>query len=237
MNNDLHFGNFSSSEIVRLTGAKKVRETYIKEKNVERKLGRVVKTAVDTKDMAWGHLMELRCFTLLDTSYSLVSDKTIRHPTVKCWVGSPDGIRHITEKTVIDIKGLGLLNFCEMVDAFKLEGITKVREDCKDGEKFYWQIVSNACLTACGWGELILYCPYQSELDAIRSLAGQSADPRFKRFAFAYDDELPYLVEGCEYQNINKFRFKIPDQDKLYLHALVEEAEKELIPYKTPVNA
>lgn len=226
----MHCGNFSSSEIIRLTGTRKVRETYIYEKNIERKLGRVLKSDFSTKETSWGHLMELRAFTLLGTEYSLVSDKTIAHPTVEGWVGSPDAIKHEEEKTVCDIKGLQLKGFCEMVDAFE-KGIGEVRAQCDSGEKFYQQLVSNACITACKHGELILYCPYQSELEAIRQLAidYDGPDPgRFKWIAYADDEALPYLPDGGNYQNINKLKFEIPFMDKQALHEKVVEAVKEL---------
>jgi hypothetical protein len=242
MNKEIHCGNFSSSDIVRLCGTKKVRETYIQEKNIERKLGRVLKNDFSSKDTSWGHLMEIRAFSLLGTEYSLVSNETIPHPKVKGWVGSPDALKYVEKKkdTVCDIKGLQLKNFCTMVDAFELGGIQKVREVCDDGDKFYYQIVSNACITLCNYGELILYCPYQSELDAIRKLSGDYDGPdawRFKRFQFAEDGELPYLIDGGYYKNLNAFRFEIPLKDKLFVHDRVVEATKELIEIKNPVTA
>jgi hypothetical protein len=237
MNNDIHCGNFSSSEIVRLTGTKKVMETYVHEKNLERKLGRVLKTQITTKDISWGQLMELRAFTLLPTEYSLVSDKTIVHPSVKYWVGSPDAIKHEKDKIVCDIKGLQLKGFCDVVDAFE-NGIDAVRKKTDSGEKFYQQLVSNACITGCKYGELILYCPYESELEAIRQLAidYDGPDPgRFKWIAYAADDELAYLPDGGFYQNINKLKFEIPPNDKISLHQRVTEAGELLIERKMPV--
>lgn len=238
MNNDIHCGNFSSSDIVRLTGTKKVRDTYIHEKNIERKLGRVLKNQFSTKETSWGHLMELRAFRLLGTEYSLISDKTIVHPSVKYWVGSPDAIKYEKDKTVCDIKGLQLKAFCDMVDAFE-KGIEEVRIECESGEKFYQQLVSNACLAGCKYGELILYCPYQSELEAIRQLAidYDGPDPgRFKWIAYASDDELTYLPDGGFYQNMNKLRFEIPSDDKIALHERVTSSGDLLIERKVPVT-
>lgn len=237
LNNELHFGNFSSSEIVRLCGSKKVRETYIKEKNIERRLGRVLKKDFTSEATSWGHLMEYWGFGLLDTSYSLISLKTLRHDKVKSWVGTPDAINNPDPKAVCDIKGLQLKNFCEMVDAWHKGGIAKIREDCEDGEKYYYQIVSGGCLTGCKYGELILVCPYLSQLDDVRAAASRYDGPdpgRFARFPFKSDDELPYLPDGGHYKNINVFRFEIPSADKCFLYDRVVEASKELIEIKTP---
>jgi hypothetical protein len=241
MNSEMHCGNFSSSEIVALTSNGKTKGsfgkpyyTYIEERNTERELGRVLKNDFSSKDIAWGHLMEIRAFKLLETKYSLISDKTIRHPTISCWIGSPDAVVE-RESVVGDIKGLQLKAFCQMVKAWEKGGIEAVRNETESGEKFFWQIVSNACLTLMKYGELILYLPYQSELDAIRTLANTYDGPNawmFKRFAFATDEELPYLLPGGRFKNLYKMRFEIPFLDKQFLHNRVVEAEKELIEFK-----
>lgn len=232
-------GNFTSSDIVRLCGSKKVRETYIHEKNIERRLGRVLKNEYTSQAMAWGHLIEYWGYPLLGKNYSLVSLKTLQHPTVKSWLGTPDALNNLEPKAVADIKGLELKNFCDMVDAGNKGGIAKIREDCEDGEKFYYQIVSNACLTGSKYGELILICPYQSQLDDVRAAASRYDGPdpgRFERFPFKSDDQLTYLPDGGYYKNINIFRFEIPSQDKCLLHDRVVESSKELIEFITPIT-
>lgn len=244
MNNEIHFGNFSSSEIVALLSEGKAKGskgkpyyTYIEEKNIERKLGRVLKSDFSSKETSWGHLMEIRAFGLLPTEYSLISTKTVVHEQISCWVGSPDCIKYGAVNTVCDIKGLQLRAFCKMIDAFKRGGIQEVRDVCDSGEKFYWQIISNGCLTDCRIGELILYCPFLCELEAIRSLAMKYDGPdpgRFKWIPFSSDDELPYLLEGGQYDNLNKLTFDLPTADLCRLHDTVEEAAKELIQIVKP---
>jgi hypothetical protein len=239
MNDELHFGNFSSSEIYRLAGSKKVRETYIAEKNIERRLGRVLRKDFTSWDMEWGHLIEYWGFGLLDMSYSLISDKTVRHPTVSYWVGSPDAINNLEVKAVGDIKGLQLKAFCEMVDAWHKGGIQAVRDNTDSGEKFYWQLVSNACLTSCKLAELILICPYESQLDDVRAAAIKYDGPdpgRFSRFAMAMNNQMAYLPDGGHYKNINIFQFDIPATDKCLIHDRVIEASKELVPFIKPVT-
>lgn len=241
-NSALHCGNFSSSEIVRLTGTKKVRETYISEKNLERRLGRGLRKDFYSKDTSWGHLIEYWVLRKkIGTEYSLSSLETITHPKVPGWVGSPDALKHIeNKKTVCDVKGLQLKAFCEMIDAFEKGGINEVRDQCESGEKFYQQLVSNACITGVGYGELILACPYQSELELIKHLAIEYDGPdpgRFKWIAYAFDDELAYLPDDGHYKNMNFFSFPIPAEDKMKLHDQVVSAIKELTPIKNLIPA
>jgi hypothetical protein len=241
-NVEMHCGNFSSSEIVRLTGSKAVRETYIKEKNLERKLGRSLKLDFYSKDTAWGHLIEYWVLhKKIGTEYALTSQETLRHPTVNFWVGSPDALKYTPPlKSVCDVKGLGLKNFCEMVDAFEKGGITEVRSECDSGEKFYKQLLSNGCIVGVDYAELILACPYKSELDEIRNLAinYDGPDPgRFKQFAFKEDDEMPHLPDSGHYKNLNFFSFPLPADDRIALHRKVVEAGKELVPFKTLITA
>jgi hypothetical protein len=239
-NNDIHCGNFSSSEIVRLVGSRKVRETYIAERNMERRLGRVLKKDFSSRDTSWGHLMEYWGFGLLPTSYSLISDKTIVSPIVSSWVGSPDAVNNTEPKAICDIKGLQLKALCEMIDAWKKGGITEVRENTESGEKFYWQEVSNACLWGARVGEIILVCPYKSQLDDVRAAASRYDGPdpgRFSWVPFADDEALPYLLDdGDYYKNITVMRFDIPSIDKCKVHDSVVAAAKELKNY-SPIPA
>lgn len=233
-NSEMHCGNFSSSDIFKLLGSKKVRETYIHEKSIERKLGRVLKSDFSSRAVSWGHLMEYETFhKQLGTEYSLISTVTVAHPTVDGWVGSPDCHKYFeATKGVCDIKGLQLKSFCDIVDAWERGKIQEVRNQAEDGEKFYQQIVSNACITGCQIGELILRCPYKSELDAIRNLVNNGYDGpdpgRFKWIGFAEDDELAYLPDNGYYKNLYRFAFPIPSEDKIKLHNAVAAAVKEL---------
>jgi hypothetical protein len=233
-------GNFSSSEIVALT--KKAKDgksfgapaiTYIEETNMERLLGRSLTTEIDARATSWGTLLEPRVFDMLGLEYTLSSKETIVHPTIPFWVGSPDGS---TPNTTADFKApLTLKSFCQLVQPL-YEGLTgkaamdRVREDHKDGEKFYWQIVSNAILQGNDFGELIPYMPYHSELDAIRTMARHHEQAgKYKWVDYASDDELPYLIEGGYYKNLNIIRFEIPEADKKFLTDCVVRAGERLL--------
>lgn len=231
-------GNFTSSEIYALMTNGRVKDsfgapaiTYIKEKLMERRLGRPLDSEASARPLSWGNLVEKRAFDLLGLEYILVSTDTIIHPVVPFWAGSPDGLK---KDTVIDIKcPLTLKSFCQLVDTPTIEG---VRENHRDGEKFYWQLVSNACLTESEYAELVVYVPYKDELEEIREMA-RNAD-QFDQYKYlwidsAMDNELPWLERGGFYKNLNVINFKVPIEDKEALKARVIRAEQELEILKT----
>jgi len=226
-------GNFTSSEIAKLmTNGKeknsfgKPAYTYIAEKNMERKLGQTLNSSASARPLQWGTFLESRAFNLLGLEYQLVSQETIGHYALPFWFGSPDGT---TSDSVIDIKcPYTLKSFCELVDC---KTIDEVRKNCDMGEKYYWQLVSNAILTEKRFAELIIYCPYKSELEEIRE-STQMVDGDQNKLAwinFAEDDDLPYLNDGGYYKNINIIRFEIPESDVKKLYERIVEASKLLI--------
>jgi hypothetical protein len=223
-------GNFTSSEIVALLGAKTA-ATYVEEKNMERRLGRSIQPEVDARPTGWGKVLEKRAFNVLGIDYQLTSDITLKHPSIDCWLGSPDGFHHAQvpgQKAVIDFKAPWTLkSFCQLVDAWSRNGIQGVRNGHKDGEKYFQQLVSNACITGCKYAELIVYMPYQSELEAIRQSV--EGNPDYYWLFFSTNEKLPYLVEGGHYKNINVMRFPVDSNDKLTLHSAVDKYSKELI--------
>lgn len=240
INNIPRIGNFTSSEIVALTKKGKDKTsfgapalTYIEETNMERLLGRSLTTEIDARATSWGKLLEPRVFDMLGLEYSLSSKETIVHPTIPYWAGSPDGSK---VNTTADFKApLTLKSFCQLVQPLYegltgMEAMNRVREDHKDGEKFYWQIVSNAIIQGNDFGELIPYMPYFSELEEIRMMARHHEQAgKFKWVDWASDDELPYLIDGGYYKNLNIIRFEIPAADKKFLSDCVTKAGEMLL--------
>lgn len=238
-------GNFTSSEIVALMSNGREKgsfgapaKTYIKEKNIERRLGRSIDAEIDARPTSWGKHLEKKAFDILGLDYALTSDKTFVHPEIDCWCGSPDGFHYMNGKFgVIDFKApYTLKSFCQMVDAFSEGGIDAVRAEHKDGEKYYWQIVSNACITGAVWGELIVYLPYLSEIEDIKHKSEGNADLYW--LWSSTPDKLPYLNDGGYYKNINVLQFDIPTTDKIALYDRVTLAQKQLInPVKLEIAA
>lgn len=233
-------GKFTSSEIFRLMKSGRAKGsrsvdfyTYVNEVNQERRLGRSIEVQTYARPLSWGKCVEKRAFDVLGLEYTLCSNLTIVHPEIDCWAGSPDAV---DSEAVSDLKcPLTLTSFCNMVDGYYERGqlvhdaltIEAVRENHNDGDKFYWQIVSNAILTKKNKGKLICYVPYLRELDEIKTLA--DGNPAYYWIWAADNEELPYLIEGGHYKNINMIEFDILQSEKDSLTNAVLEAQKLLI--------
>lgn len=237
-------GNFTSSKIAALfseptAAAKKSGEifgkgaiTYIKQRNHERRLGRSLDDEKRARPLLWGKLLESRVFEILPMSYAVTGDVTDVHPSINYWSGSKDASKDSNE-TVCDVKcPITLSSFCDLVQPL-YDGLTGmsamnvIRDTHTDGEKYYWQIVSNAIINGSKYGELIVYMPYKSELDDIKFSVID--DPEYGWIKWALDDELPFLVDGGYYKNMNVIRFEIAQEDKDQLTQRVLEAGKLLI--------
>lgn len=243
--NKSRVGNFTSSEIAALmTDGRKAGEigapakTYIAECNMERRLQRPLEKESNARPLSWGNHCEKRVFDILPLDYKLMGSETIDHPTIEYWKGSPDAEKHVGEKAVIDVKcPITMKSFCQLVDPL-YEGLTgreamlKIRDTHKDGDKYFWQIVSNAILTNSKFGELIVYCPYESELEEIQlatQMYEQDQAYKFMWINYARKEELPWLPDGGYYKNINIIRFEITDAEKMLLTNRVLFAGKSLI--------
>lgn len=237
-------GNFSSSEIWKLmTNDRsadkkpgKPAQTYIQEKVYESRLGRPLDKEKDTEATIWGKFMEGYVHDeKIPLSYKLCSRERLFHPTIERWTGMPDLIKG---DTVVDIKCPQLKSFCELADIATImqygkEWIIEQGKDLKEEyPEYYWQLVSNAILTGCDKAELIVFCPFQSELDAIRQRAF-AADPlewgnKLYFIQYGEDGELPYLKNNGYYNNLNIINFAVSEEDKAALTARVEWAVNEL---------
>lgn len=247
MNQDLRTGNFTSSEIVALTKDNKAKNgfgekalTYIDECNMERRLGRSIEKDENARSLSWGKLLEIRVFKeLLGTEYISSGDATFIHPKINYWAGTPDGEKEAKGKIEFDIKcPTSLKSFCQLVQPlydglFGMGAMKAVIENSKDGEKYYWQLVSNCCIRGARFAELIVYCPYKSELEAIRELARNYDGADQHKFSWlnnASDDELPHLPDGGYYKNLNIIKFYPPQADREFLKARVLKAGELLVP-------
>lgn len=256
INNTARIGNFTSSEIgalmaVDASGKKfgKPALTYISETNMERRLGRSVDDEKVAKALTWGKLLEGRAFGQLGLGYILSSTQTDTHPTIPYWSGSKDALKLDEGHTVADIKcPLTLKSFCQLVDPLysgltdmaAMDAIRKgfvdqdgiAHEKHKDGEKFYYQLVSNSIINTCKYAELIVYMPYKSEIDDIKMMAGDVEVQELGKhywIAMAGEDELPFILDKGFYNSVNIIRFEVPEADKQALTNNVLKAGKMLI--------
>jgi hypothetical protein len=101
-----------------------------------------------------------------------------------------------------------------------------INKPSPDAEKFYWQIVSNACIYKCKWAELVVYMPYKSQLASLKLLA--DGNPDYYRIWSSQDEELPFLPDDGFYNSVNIIRFRVPDADKLRLEQFVIDGGKML---------
>lgn len=230
--------------------------TYIEEKNMERKHGLSLGSEDTGKAASWGKLLEGRVFNvLLDTQYSFSAEETDPHPKYDFWSGSKDGVNHLGEKAIVDFKcPKTRRSFSQLVDPIYegfsgMEAINAIRFGWKDkqgvkhskhsdGNKFYFQLVSNAIINGLDWAELIVYMPTKSELEAIKDLA-QNFEGNPNKVAWvnwAEDNELPYLKDDGYYKNLNIIRFQIPQADKDLLTNAALEASKLLVYPKTIIE-
>ncbi len=237
LSNPARIGSFSSSKIFNLLKKDKSGKgfgvpamTYIEETKMAKRLGRSLTNETNARETTWGKCLEPFAFQKLGFDYELVSDVTIQHPDIPYWCGSPDLIK---DDTVGDIKcPMTLKSYCIFVDALIEcgfngdEAIQLIRVRHPDGEKYYQQLISNAILVKAQFAELIPYVPYQSDLDEIRLTA--SDNKVFKWIEYADDYELPWLIEGGHYQDLNVIRFEVPQSDKDLLTNAVIEAGKLL---------
>lgn len=243
--NPLRIGRFTSSEIVALTKGGKSgamfgskAETYIQQTNWERRLKRSLDTETNAKALSWGKLLERYVHeSILPLEYRVMGDESMLHPTVDNWSGSADCIKADEGRTVGDNKcPLTLTSFCQLADPLYdglvgKEAIEAICENHTDGDKYFWQLVSNAEIYDCKYAELIVFMPYKSELNAIRDLANH---PNFAGMEYQWirksdDEQLPYLLDGGFYKNLNIIRWEVERADRDYLKLIVFEASKLLI--------
>jgi hypothetical protein len=232
MQNNRH-GTFSSSSIHILTQLNKAKtdfsekaQKYIKQVGYELQLGRPLNAERDSRPTSWGTFVEKRAFDLLPIEYQLVSQTRLFHPEIPTWSGAPDLI--IDSEVVSDVKcPFSLEVFLDKVKALNESVETYKSEFPGD----YYQLVSNAVLTGSKYAEAIIYVPYLSELDAIRSMASQADEQGSNWIKWAEDNELPYLIDGGNFKNLNIFRFVIPQADKDLLTSKVIAASKLLQPF------
>lgn len=105
--------------------------------------------------------------------------------------------------------------------------IQQIRKDSKEGEKYYWQLCSNACIMGAKYAELIVFMPYYEDLEDIQLYNSQLPEP-YWLVARAKEGELPYIDRETGIENVNIIRFEVPVCDKEYLTSRVLMAIEEI---------
>lgn len=224
--NSLRIGKFTSSDIVNLCKFGKDKKspsvsfyTYILKKYKEHLLGKELETDKYSKDIAWGEFLEMyyNMYKLdLDMEYS--ASDTIVHSSL-LWCGTPD---YFNKKKVGDIKAP---NSSTYVDAYLFgQTIEEYVEYMDMGEKYYWQLVSNACLLSVTECELTIYCPFQKELNDIRAYEPEGIDmhPRYTWISNYTDSELSHIPNDSIIPDEIKIVFSPKEEDVSLLYSRVE---------------
>lgn len=249
---NVRVGRITSSEIVALTKNGRIKTepgapfyTYVKECIMERFFKQSLENKVEVLAMSWGKLCENIVHDLLGLEYEFHSDITFVHPKFVEWVGSPDGTKSkvVLNKKVVDtitetkcpltrkafynlvseLYEFDGLNVTKKKNIDGNEIIQKIRENSPEGEKYYWQIVSNACIKNAKYGELIVFMPYYEQLELIHEY-NNALDESYWFVARAKEGELPFIYKESGIENLNIIRFEIPIEDKKFLEERVKLA-------------
>ena len=227
-------GNFTSSNIWKLMEVSKDGKsfgkpalTYIQEKAWERKLKRSIETGGDSKETIWGKFLEPFVHDLLTIDYIHSNDETLTHPEIPFWKGSPD-FKNLKYSVVSDSKCPQPKAFCKLVDSCN-KGLSYFRDEFPE---YYWQLVSNACITESKYIEIIIYMPYEKDLNEIRDAADNYDG--LDQYKYRFISELPSYNLAClpndsEYKDLNIFRWDVFDGDRDKLKENVLKANELLL--------
>lgn len=217
-------GHFTSSQIYRLAAMGRAADsigasfgTYVKEKKREIAIGRYINNEASAKPTDWGNMCELLVHDLIGIEYSLVNKTRYTHLNLP-WSGMPDEI--VGKKKVADIKcPWTLISF---MDAYETRNDREAFKKAK--KEWYWQLISNACLTNIDECELILFIPKLKRIESIK----KESEHNGYYFHKMADESLPWTSDKSSVPEITYIRFTAPQEDKDFLTARIELAAKEL---------
>jgi hypothetical protein len=215
--------------------------TYVDECIMERFFKNNLENETEVKAFSWGKLCELIVHDKLPNDYIMQSEITEVHPEISEWAGTPDGKKEVNGicDTITDIKCpltrkgfYNLIKFLYNFDGLNVskkentngdEIIQLVRNQSKEGEKYFWQLVSNACILGAKYAELIVFMPYFEEIEEIKEY-NRTLEKPFWQIENAKDTELPYLYKESGIESINIIRFEVKEEYKIFLTSRVKSA-------------
>lgn len=113
--------------------------------------------------------------------------------------------------------------------------INIIRNTASDGEKYYWQIVSNSCIENTPYGELIAYCPYFENLQRIIDYNISLKIP-YNPVLYKKIEEMPHILKESGLLELNVIRFKISEKDKQFLEMRARMATEIIAMNRTDYN-
>lgn len=236
---------FTSSEVYNLMSEGKGSQvgkpfyTYIRNKLFEHQAGRELTNSSNAKPTAWGTYMEKYVFE----NYLKYSKMDLESKNVIPYLGEIEELHDfycgtpdlIGANSVGDIKcPFTLVSF---LIAFNCVDILELIKVHPDGEKFYWQLISNAILTGKDNCTLTFWVPRgyrieeygeeESEILRIHDQIKNCGDPTMQWGLWADTEELPYLLNK-ETAQIKTFEFEATKTEKQRLLDRLVLATKEL---------
>lgn len=212
--------------------------TYVQEKIWEQQLGQPINGDDGGKATSWGLVCEKYLLEhKLGTEYVPMMDERIIHPEIERWGGSPDA-RNTQKNSVVELKSpYTLTSFCGLAEPVRnglsgLEAMNYIRDNHKDGEKYYWQCVSNYVLTKADCVEFMVFCPFFEELDEVKKMIDffpMEEQYKFYWLANSYNKDLPHLIREGSYESIYTIEFIPPKKDINRLHDRLNLAIKMLV--------
>ena len=226
LDNKNRYGCITSSQSYLIMGAPKPKATYLEKLRFERKLKRSVDLGKSTNSTNWGLFLEQFVHKALSIEYITDAQTTINHPFIPYWKGSPDTTAP-SLNVVADIKCFEPLNFCQYLDCLER---TKESNDLeifkKEFSKEFWQLISNSILTKMSKIQVILYMPYEKDMEDIRNEAAAYDDYDAYKYRFIYElpnNKLACLPDDSEYKDLNIFTFdNIESYQKELTNAVLE---------------
>lgn len=225
---------FTSSEISRLVSKGKSDifsvdgNTYIEEKLHEYQAGRRIQNEHDSKPTTWGSWCENYVFTeyLQLKGYSIDSKNVLNYkgehnPLLeKYYAGSPD---ICADDVVGDIKCPFTIK--TYLTALNCETITELRDKLKDGDKYYWQLISNAILTGKNKCLLYFWIPKgykakgeeESEVERIHELMRHDDTNNAIKWSMWCETSILPSINNPNTPNIKLFEFNATEKDKEFL--------------------
>jgi len=123
-----------------------------------------------------------------------------------------DGEKSVPKNIVEMKKGI----FAALVEDTDNKIMQIIRNTASDGDKYYWQILSNACIEDTPYGELIAYCPYFENLQTIIDYNINLKIP-YNPIIYKKPEEMPHILKESGLLELNIIRFKVSEKDKQFL--------------------
>jgi hypothetical protein len=237
--------------------------TYVNHLRMERFFNEPLDDEDTAFNLEWGKRCEQRAYTLINAdldgleSQDDQAEKTKVHALIDKWCGTPDYFRTTDSPKVGDIKSpVSKTKLYDLIHPLYKIGEDGIKVKCKvsgneviallrngdknlgiapskEAEKYYWQIVSNACILESIYdvpfmGELAVFCPHEDTVNKIiewNNLLFNAGDiTQGQYYVIDRKFTLPHVKDDSNIDEINIITFDIPQENKDFLTYRVKKA-------------